>query len=90
MSSAQSREGNLNGSVDFFFRVLHIQHTQTLTHTHTHTEIISRRVSEQKACGQDDSHAGNHDVMETYHSRYMALLKGRLERDRKITKKEDL
>ena len=26
-------------------------------HTHTH---ISRVVSEQEACGQDDSHAGNH------------------------------
>lgn len=29
-------------------------------HTHIHTQDISSRVSEQKACGQDDSHAGNH------------------------------
>lgn len=30
-------------------------------HTHTHTGNFQGGVSEQKACGQDDSHAGNHD-----------------------------
>lgn len=41
------------------FRVFHNQHTRGKKHTHI--EVISRGVSEQKACGQNDSHAGNHD-----------------------------
>ena len=63
-------------------------HTHTKTHTHTHTEVISRGVREQKRMRSRWFHAGNHDVLETYHSRYMALWRGWLERDRKWQKQD--
>ncbi len=41
---------------------LSLQHSAIKhTHTQTHAQLMFRGVSEQKARGQEDSHAGNHD-----------------------------
>ena len=103
INPSQSRRGGWNESTDvfrafhtertLFFFLIFCYHTgrrstYTHTHTHTHTEVISRGVREQKRMRSRWFHAGNHDVLETYHLRYMALWRGWLERDRKWQKQD--